>query len=235
MNCSLFMRLRTLSCATRMAPALPKFSLPPVWSKCQCVLMMKRTGLSVMPFSAAWIFSASGANWSSTMTMPSSPTETPMLPPAPSSMYTAPATLVTLISTLLKSCASATAIDAENNTREAIQRTAILTEGCRIVRAHGRGVLDSPPVVAGHLRCGRRLPTRARCASRHSPRRARLRVSHLLHDGGTTVLYTLAVILIILWLLGLFTSVTLGGLIHVLLVIAIIAILLRVIGGRSPI
>jgi hypothetical protein len=54
-------------------------------------------------------------------------------------------------------------------------------------------------------------------------------------DGGITVLYTLAVILIILWLLGLFTSVTLGGLIHLLLVIAIIAILLRVIGGRSPI
>ncbi len=49
------------------------------------------------------------------------------------------------------------------------------------------------------------------------------------------MLYTLAVILIILWLLGLFTSVTLGGLIHLLLVIALIAILLRVIGGRSPI
>ncbi len=49
------------------------------------------------------------------------------------------------------------------------------------------------------------------------------------------MLYALAVILIILWLLGLFASVTLGGLIHLLLVIAIIAILLRVIGGRSPI
>jgi hypothetical protein len=48
------------------------------------------------------------------------------------------------------------------------------------------------------------------------------------------MLYTIAVILIILWLLGLVTSVTMGGFIHVLLVIAIVVVLLRVIGGRSP-
>jgi Family of unknown function (DUF5670) len=48
------------------------------------------------------------------------------------------------------------------------------------------------------------------------------------------MLYTIAVVLIILWLLGLVTSVTMGGLIHVLLVIAIIVILLRVISGRAP-
>jgi hypothetical protein len=48
------------------------------------------------------------------------------------------------------------------------------------------------------------------------------------------MLYTIAVILIILWLLGLLTSYTLGGLIHVLLAIAIVAILLRVIQGRPP-
>ena len=47
------------------------------------------------------------------------------------------------------------------------------------------------------------------------------------------MLYTLAVVLCILWLLGLVTSYTMGGLIHILLVIAIIAVLLRVIGGRS--
>ena len=47
------------------------------------------------------------------------------------------------------------------------------------------------------------------------------------------MLYTIAVVLIILWLLGLLTDYTAGGLIHILLVIAIIAILLRVIrGGR---
>jgi hypothetical protein len=46
------------------------------------------------------------------------------------------------------------------------------------------------------------------------------------------VLYTLAVILIVLWLLGMVTSVSMGGLIHILLVVAIIAVLLRVISGR---
>ncbi|HEY5293820.1 MAG TPA: lmo0937 family membrane protein [Burkholderiales bacterium] len=48
------------------------------------------------------------------------------------------------------------------------------------------------------------------------------------------MLYTIAVVLIILWLLGLVTSVTMGGFIHVLLVIAIVVVLLRVISGRSP-
>jgi hypothetical protein len=48
------------------------------------------------------------------------------------------------------------------------------------------------------------------------------------------MLYTIAVVLIILWALGLVTSVTMGGLIHALLVIAIVVILLRVISGRNP-
>jgi hypothetical protein len=47
------------------------------------------------------------------------------------------------------------------------------------------------------------------------------------------MLWTLAVVLILLWLLGLLTSYTLGGLIHLLLVIAIIVVLLRVIQGRK--
>lgn len=47
------------------------------------------------------------------------------------------------------------------------------------------------------------------------------------------MLYTIAVVLIILWLLGLVTSYTIGGFIHVLLVIAIVIFLLRVISGRS--
>ena len=49
------------------------------------------------------------------------------------------------------------------------------------------------------------------------------------------MLYTIAVVLVILWLLGLVTSYTMGGLIHVLLVIAVIVILLRVISGRSAV
>jgi hypothetical protein len=46
------------------------------------------------------------------------------------------------------------------------------------------------------------------------------------------MLYTLAVILIVLWLLGLVSSYTLGGFIHALLVIAIVVIVLRLISGR---
>jgi Family of unknown function (DUF5670) len=46
------------------------------------------------------------------------------------------------------------------------------------------------------------------------------------------MLYTLAVILVVLWLLGLVSSVTMGGFIHVLLVIAVVVVLLQVISGR---
>lgn len=48
------------------------------------------------------------------------------------------------------------------------------------------------------------------------------------------MLYTIAVVLLILWLLGLVSSYTLGGFIHILLVVAIVVILLRVISGRRP-
>ena len=49
------------------------------------------------------------------------------------------------------------------------------------------------------------------------------------------LLWTLAVILLVLWLLGLVTSYTLGGFIHILLVVALIAVLIRVIQGRRPV
>ncbi|HSM98925.1 MAG TPA: lmo0937 family membrane protein [Gallionella sp.] len=45
------------------------------------------------------------------------------------------------------------------------------------------------------------------------------------------MLYTIAVVMLILWLLGLITSNTMGGFIHILLVIAIVMVLLRVING----
>lgn len=48
------------------------------------------------------------------------------------------------------------------------------------------------------------------------------------------MLYTIAIVLLILWVLGLVTATTLGGFIHVLLVIAIVMVLLRVISGRAP-
>ena len=47
------------------------------------------------------------------------------------------------------------------------------------------------------------------------------------------MLWTIALILIVLWVLGLVSSYTMGGLIHVLLVIAIVVILIRVIQGRK--
>ena len=47
------------------------------------------------------------------------------------------------------------------------------------------------------------------------------------------MLWTIAVVLVILWLLGLVSSYTMGGFIHILLVIAIVVILIRVIGGRK--
>ncbi|MCX6122813.1 MAG: lmo0937 family membrane protein [Ignavibacteriales bacterium] len=48
------------------------------------------------------------------------------------------------------------------------------------------------------------------------------------------MLYTIAVILVILWLLGIVSSYTMGGFIHVLLVIAIVVILVNVMRGRKP-
>ncbi len=48
------------------------------------------------------------------------------------------------------------------------------------------------------------------------------------------MLYTVAVVLLVLWLLGFVSAYTMGGLIHVLLVIAVVVILVRVIQGRRP-
>ena len=49
------------------------------------------------------------------------------------------------------------------------------------------------------------------------------------------MLWTIFVILLVLWLLGMVTSNTLGGFIHILLVVAIVIVLIRVIQGRRPI
>lgn len=59
------------------------------------------------------------------------------------------------------------------------------------------------------------------------------RTHYAYYDQEIAMLYTIAVVLIILWLLGLVTSYTIGGFIHVLLVIAIIMVLLRLINGRG--
>ena len=48
------------------------------------------------------------------------------------------------------------------------------------------------------------------------------------------MLYTIALVLLVLWILGLVSDYTMGGFIHILLVIAIIVVLLRIISGRKP-
>jgi uncharacterized protein DUF5670 len=53
--------------------------------------------------------------------------------------------------------------------------------------------------------------------------------------SGGTMLWTIFVILLVLWLLGVVTSYTMGGFIHILLVLAIVVVLIRVIQGRRPI
>jgi hypothetical protein len=50
--------------------------------------------------------------------------------------------------------------------------------------------------------------------------------------GGTQMLWTIFVILLILWLLGMVSSYTIGGFIHILLVVALVVLLLNIISGR---
>jgi hypothetical protein len=52
--------------------------------------------------------------------------------------------------------------------------------------------------------------------------------------GEANMLWTIFIILLILWLLGLISGYTLGGFIHILLVIAIVVVLIRIIQGRRP-
>ena len=53
-------------------------------------------------------------------------------------------------------------------------------------------------------------------------------------NNPPAMLYTIAVVLIILWLLGMVSAYTIHGFIHILLVVAIIVVLLRIISGRKP-
>ena len=53
-------------------------------------------------------------------------------------------------------------------------------------------------------------------------------------DGTSIMLSTLLIVLLVVWALGMVSSYTLGGFIHVLLIIAIMAVLIRIIGGRDP-
>jgi hypothetical protein len=63
-----------------------------------------------------------------------------------------------------------------------------------------------------------------------------LRPSAVIKVNGkeNIMLYTIAVVLIILWLLGLVSSYTMGGFIHILLVLAIVVVVINIIQGRRP-
>lgn len=64
-------------------------------------------------------------------------------------------------------------------------------------------------------------------------KRQRLTLLTAAVKGEDVMLWTICVVMIVLWLLGIVTSYTMGGLIHILLVIAIIVVLVRVIQGRK--
>jgi hypothetical protein len=53
--------------------------------------------------------------------------------------------------------------------------------------------------------------------------------------GGRIVLWTIFVILLVLWLLGMISSYTLGGFIHLLLVVALVVLVLQLVSGRRPV
>ena len=67
-----------------------------------------------------------------------------------------------------------------------------------------------------------------------APRTRPYSTSHHPFKGIEDMLMTIVVILVVLWLLGMITSFTMGGLIHILLVIAVVVVLVRVIQGRNP-
>jgi hypothetical protein len=71
------------------------------------------------------------------------------------------------------------------------------------------------------------------CAVQNTPF-AEPRDTLMRSERSRTMLSTLIVILVLLWLLGLVTSYTLGGFIHILLVVAIVIVLIRIVQGRNP-
>jgi len=70
----------------------------------------------------------------------------------------------------------------------------------------------------------------ARCSRQASCCLAKKRLHH---KGRKKMLLTIGIIMIVLWLLGLITTYTIGGFIHILLVVAVIMILIRIIRGKK--
>jgi hypothetical protein len=108
------------------------------------------------------------------------------------------------------------------------------------VRGAGRDTDDTPQAAAvsalNVVPCGRfmNLPVHKRCVctTEQPPRRA-WQYDRRRSEKETIVLSTILIVLLALWLVGLVTSYTFGGFIHLLLVVAIVVVLLRVIQGRN--
>jgi len=60
-------------------------------------------------------------------------------------------------------------------------------------------------------------------------------LAHVAREEGTNMLWTIAVILAVMWLLGMVSSYTLGGFLHLLLVLAVAVVLINIIQGRRPV
>jgi hypothetical protein len=75
-------------------------------------------------------------------------------------------------------------------------------------------------------------PARARTGFPRVFRAGGLRLIAVLANGRRKMLETIAVVLVLLWLLGFVTSYTMGGLIHILLIVALVVILIRFMQGR---
>jgi hypothetical protein len=86
-----------------------------------------------------------------------------------------------------------------------------------------------PAASAGHERSETEGRARRHGAVRPSPQAA-----HRERHKETPMLWTIFVILLVLWLFGLVTSYTLGGFIHILLVIAVVVIIIQLLQGRRP-
>jgi hypothetical protein len=110
------------------------------------------------------------------------------------------------------------------------------TSGNAVIGYRGNWKYLEEPVAATRDRTPGGCPVISLCAPTYRVEPAgkpNLRI-HIVtpKSRGSKMLETIAVILLILWVLGLSTATTMGGLIHVLLVIAVVVILVRVIQGR---
>jgi Family of unknown function (DUF5670) len=74
----------------------------------------------------------------------------------------------------------------------------------------------------------------ARRGSRQNPLDPPLSCAGSIPQGSEIMLWTIVLILLVLWLLGLVSSYTLGGFIHLLLVVAIIIVIVNLVRGRRP-